>query len=176
MSAPPWTPEEALDLCRAHVEGGQFSGLFLVGMPDGNAVIPCFETPQATAAMIGLQVMAGKMAHPNWIIFLADTYHFVSSRPVMPAESRQSLFEAGDPEVSEAVVAICVSPDGPSYEAIQLYTRDGDEVEWGDIVTTTTVAEMGGRVYDLMVAVMATPFGAVPDAADGMDMQRVPLP
>jgi hypothetical protein len=173
MSAP-WPPEEALGLARENIEGGDFNGLYLASMAEGNAVIPCIENPRATAAMFGLNVMAGRMESPDWIIFIGDTYHFSEDVPEeeLPVGQLGDLFEAGDPRVKEAAVALCCCPDGPSYQAIQTYVRDGGEIEWDEVILQTDTSVIGGALWDLMVAVLATEFGAMPEAAQGLGIGR----
>ena len=170
----PWPVEGACEFARMHVEEGPFNGLFLVGGPDATGVVPCIENPLETVGMIGLQILAGKLASPEWMIFIADTYHFEGDGPEFPS-SLGDAFLAGDPRVKEATVVLCICPDGPSYHATQTYVRDGDEIEWDEIDASTDVAGLGGVMHGLMVNLLATPYGAMPEAGDYVEQLRVEL-
>lgn len=172
----PWPAEAACEFARMHIEEGEFNGMFLLGNPDATGVVPCIETPLETAGMIGLQVIAGKMPHPEWLIFIADTYHIeVDTSEERFLGSLEEAFIAGDSRVKEASVALCVCPDGPSYHATQPYVRDGAEIEWEEAQVTTNVSGLGGVMYGVMRQLLATPFGVAPEAADGIDQFRVDL-
>lgn len=172
---PPWPVEGACEFARMHVEEGPFNGLFLVGGPEVTGVVPCIESPLDTAGMIGLQILAGKLASPEWLIFIADTYHFEGDGPEPPAGSLGDAFLAGDPRVKEATVVLCICPDGPSYHATQTYVRDGEEIEWDEIDVSTDVAGLGGVMRGVMVNILATPYGVAPEAANFVEQLRVEL-
>lgn len=171
----PWPAEVACDFARMHIEEGEFNGLYLIGTPEATGVTPCIETPLETAGMLGLQILAGKMAHPEWLIFIADTYHIELDEGEDHPGPLEEKFISGDPRVKEASVVLCVCPDGPSYHAVQTYVRDGNEIEWDEVDVTTDVSGLGGVMYGVMLSVIATPFGVAPEAGDGIEQFRVEI-
>ena len=171
----PWPPEMACDFVQMHIEDGDFNGAFVVGSEEEVGVVPCFETPRTTCALLALQVLAGKLPSPDWVIFLSDTYHIELENEADHPGSLEAAFKAGDPRVTEAAVVLCVCPDGPSYQVIQPYVRDGDEIEWGEVDRGKDVIQAGGVMHDLIVALLQTPYGIAPEAACGVEQIRMPL-
>jgi len=172
----PWSPELALEFGRAHVETGDFNGCYLLGREDGIVVIPCIADQGSTAAMIGLEIIAGNLPSPEWLLLIADTYHLggVARREEAPA-SLEAAFLAGDSRVSEAISVLCLSPDGPSYHGMQPYHREDGVIEWGAIDTHVDMSGMGGGLVELMRAVLVAPAGSEPRAADQLGLERILL-
>lgn len=171
----PWTPDVACDMVRTHIEAGSFNGLYVMGTEETSGIVPCFESPRETGAMLALQVMAGKLPKPQWLIFLADTYHIELDDESDHPGSLEDAFKAGDPRVKEAAVVLCICPDGPTYQAIQTYVRDGIEIEWDEVDVQKNMTGLGGMMADLMLMVLETPHGVMPGAADGIEQIRMPL-
>jgi hypothetical protein len=141
-------PADLLGLMRDLIaDNPRQNAIIVMGTQDGNVlVLPCEEVPPREAFAYALNARAVGAIDPlSWAAIISDTY--LMSMPKDELEDRpESLaeaFKAGDSRISEGLVAMCVSPDGPSYCAQQGYRRDHDEIDF-DRVEDIAMHQLGG--------------------------------
>lgn len=109
----PPAPSFFLDMMREMIDhSGGATGCVMFGTADNMAgMIP--HRGDAIEALVGICALRstdlfGKVVH---VAIGADTYH----------------------EGVDALLAVCVAPDGPTYCTVQTYTRTDEGVVWGSI-------------------------------------------
>lgn len=130
----PPTSDEALAQARATFEAGadEFMAVIMLGTEPPTIMLSP-EHPSVMFAAIQHMIKSGDVRRPDWIAMVSDTYYFNGREDDEHPGSLAKLFKAGDPRVSEALVATCVAPDGPSYMVCQTYERlHGGAFEWGE--------------------------------------------
>lgn len=166
-----------LDMARTLVDAGGVSVLF-VGNPDEdgkNAVIPLDlldNLPDHPTDRLRIVLMSYKEAglpRPPWLCFASDSYQQVSHReddadPFEPMAddptwhgrgTLQERFEAGHPDVTEAVVLSMMTEDGVLSMGIAPYVRaqgalGQDVLVFGDLRVDEPDQMIDGDVPDAM--------------------------
>jgi len=151
------TAEIALDFMRDQREQGEANGIFyLVGQRPGEepalVMVPCIEPPQVTATLIPVMAENEDMTIDS-VVMCVDTYRYIDTSPPGP-DDLGTLFAAGDPRVSEAIVASCVEKDGPGWYVAQSYIKHENGIVWGDPehfdarkVEVESASEIGARLH-----------------------------
>jgi hypothetical protein len=115
-----------------HVNGT----FYLVGHRPGEdpmmAIVPCVETPAVTVLLIPMMSAQEDMTIDS-VAMAMDTYRFSDNTRPDPGVDLATLFAAGDPRVSEALVVACVDKDGPGWYYTQTYVAIDNKIVWGDI-------------------------------------------
>jgi hypothetical protein len=134
-AGPPPPADFFLSLMREMIEAdGDAMGCITIGCEnDETGMLPLIDVHPTDALHAILHArMEGLLPKINWVTLAVDTYVFLTDDPVKGAGSARDAFQAGDPDAHEALVALCVAPDGPGYDVHQTYERDGALIEWGE--------------------------------------------
>jgi hypothetical protein len=114
----------------------QNATIYLGGPGSQLGIVPCVAmAPRDTLRAIGMLVLDGKLDPPVWVTLIADSY--VASD--MTEEERaqigpfEPLFQAGDPRVGEAMMALGMHSDGTSFVVEQPYVHQDGCFTWGEI-------------------------------------------
>ena len=100
---------------------------------DGTGTLPLIDVHPVDALHAILHVrLADIIPSVNWVTVCSDTYVFATGDPNAERGTATEAFKRGDPDATEALMALCVAPDGPGYNVQQTYVRTEDGVEWGE--------------------------------------------
>ena len=115
---PPPPPEFFLDMMRMMIDtSGSALGCITVGCGhEGTGTLPLIDVHPVDALHAILHVrLADIIPSVNWIALCCDTYEFETADPNAERGTATEAFKRGDPDATEALMAICVAPDGPGY-------------------------------------------------------------
>ena len=132
---PPPEPGFFLDMMREMIDfSGEALGCITVGCGDeGTGTLPLIDVHPVDALHAILHVrLGGIIPSVNWVTLCCDTYEFETDDPDAQRGTATEAFKRGDPNATEALMAICVAPDGPGYNVSLPYVRTTDGVEWGE--------------------------------------------
>jgi hypothetical protein len=169
----PLTSDRALAFIRDQVESGTAESPVIMFSADGGiGLVPCIDGPRPALAELAAAIQQGALGPVDWVLLVSDSYAVTTDADENPepyAGRLGELFEAGDPRVSEAVMACQISPDGPSYAVQQTYVRnpagtDGDQFAWGEI-HQLPLYDTGGALIRALRAVAYARAGR-PDAEE----------
>lgn len=132
---PPPPASFFLNMMREMIEEtGEAMGCITLGCGAETGTLPLTDVHPVDALYALLKVrLGGLIPKVNWITVSSDT--FVLKGVTEDDAQRGSAGEAflrGDPNASEALMAMCMAPDGPGYDVHQSYVRSDDGVEWGE--------------------------------------------
>lgn len=153
MNAPPTAEELMATMQGMLIEDPEQNAMIFLGADDQDIVMPCTEHPTDMLAVLEQAIRNGILPSPHWIAILSDSYSIVvpegEEMPAMRPGLLGELFEAGDPRVKEAILAVCIAPDGPSYSKQQSYTKAAGTFVWDEIRDMPT-KDMGGAIANGM--------------------------
>jgi hypothetical protein len=137
--------------------------------PEQNAVIffsaggreicmPCLALPpDQMLSLLQQAVRERAIPKPDWLAIVTDTYSLTTPSEELLAEMRRGLlgelFQAGDPRVTESILAVCIAPDGPTWSKQQNYTKAAGKIVW-DEPFDLPPDDMGGDIANGMRRVL----------------------
>jgi len=155
VTLPP-PPDHLLSLLRQMIEEtGSAMGAIQFGTTAETGMLPLGHLgPQEGLALVIAARLAGVIASVTWVALAADAYHQVAPEGVSIDEATRYRnlgdgFEAGDSSITEALMVLCVAPDGPGFNKVQPYVRVNDAIEWGEPFDLDH-EEQYGEVHRLM--------------------------
>jgi len=140
VGATPPPPGFFFVLMRDMVEQtGGATGCVVFGTDDNRAgMVP--HDGNVTEVLEGLIALrlSGMFGRVNHVAVGADTWHRCYEPGDFESEGvrhgdLQARAEAGDERVTEALMALCYAPDGPTYCDMQPYTRTEGGIVWGPV-------------------------------------------
>lgn len=153
---PPPPPEFFLSMMREMIEfSGEAMGCISVGCGDeGTGTLPLMGVHPVEALHAVLHVrLADIIPSVNWVTMCCDTYVFQTEDVDAPRGTAREAFERGDPDATEALVAMCMAPDGPGYNVQQPYVKTEAGVEWGEpYQAITQMGEVPSLMQELVLA------------------------
>jgi len=159
-AGPPPPAEFYLSLMREMLDDdGQAMGAVTFGTANESGMLPLanFDAQEALAMLIAARVV-GVIPKVAWVAATSDMWHRRFTDGTTPDDVRHGTLEemhnAGDTSVTEALMAMCVAPDGPGYDVLQPYTRTEDGIVWGE-VENLSEAEHHGALNELMTLLVS---------------------
>lgn len=137
---PPIPPEFHLDLLRDMLtETGGATASITFGTSDGmSGMFPLINVDPRTGLNLLLMTRkANVLGSITWVAIASDV-----DRTMVDTET-------GESTEGEALMVLCMAPDGPGYSKIQPYVRTADGFEWGEI-EDHTATQSSGALYSLM--------------------------
>jgi hypothetical protein len=134
-AGPPPPAEFFLSMMREMIDAsGAALGCITVGCGhEGTGTLPLVDVHPVDALHAIVHVrLAGVIPSVNWVTVCSDTYVFTTDDPTAERGTASEAFKRGDPDATEALMAICIAPDGPGYNIRQPYVRGEEGVEWGE--------------------------------------------
>jgi hypothetical protein len=127
---PPPTGEWVLQTLRTLVEAeGETIGMVLAATDHQALMIPAPQGPSDPIKMLYIMRKTGALDSINWVACGADTY-VRTLAGMSDGLGATEAFKAGKEDASEALMAICVAPDGPGYDYEQRYLRTPGGIVW----------------------------------------------
>lgn len=132
-------------------EDGDGLGIVMAATPTQALMVPAPNGPKDPLTLLLLMRAIGQIDSICWVAVAFDSY--VRSAEDASGSTDDGLspteaFEQGLPDAREALMAICVAPDGPGFDVQQTYTRTPEGIEWDE--PDPNMKNQGGRLVDLM--------------------------
>lgn len=143
LPPPEW--QALLETMREIIESeGDSIGMVLAATNCQSLMIPAPCGPTDPIKMVYLMRKTGVMDSVNWVACVADTYvrtvdAIDGNGDPSDGISATEAFEAGMPDAREALLAICVAPDGPGFHMQQCYLRTPEGIVWEEPEPLTNV-------------------------------------
>lgn len=133
---------------------GEALGMVLAGTDTQHLMIPTPQGPENPIKMLIMMRRGGSIGSINWVAVVSDTYTRTvdSMTGEYPSDgiSASEAFKRGMPGAAEAVLALCVAPDGPGYNVHLPYHRTPEGIVWDE--PEEFPPAMGGHLTRLMNA------------------------
>lgn len=125
-------------------EDGDGLGIVMAATPTQALMVPAPNGPKDPLTLLLLMRAIGQIDSICWVAVAFDSYvRSAEDDGLSPTEA----FEQGLPDAREALMAICVAPDGPGFDVQQTYTRTPEGIEWDE---PESLKSQSGRLVDLM--------------------------